>query len=95
MEKESTEPLEQDLEFAAQLAAQGRLLGWMYASAFEGRGEEFMRLIGALMDNTARLPVEGTGPGSQEAVIELNARINAHLERFGRLTIAKIRHGRD
>ncbi|MDR0216215.1 MAG: hypothetical protein LBJ15_19770 [Comamonas sp.] len=83
---------EQDLEFAAQLAAHGRLLGQMYAMAFEGRATEFQSFMHALIDNTSRLPVEGSD--SPEDILELNARINAHLERFARLTVAKIQNGR-
>lgn len=83
---------EQDLEFAAQLAAQGRLLGQMYAMAFEGRESDFRTFMQALLANTARLPIEGKGV--PEDVFELNVRINAHLERFERLTAAKIQTGR-
>lgn len=83
---------EQDLEFAAQLAAQGRLLGQMYAMAFEGRQADFRTFMQALIANTATLPIERKS--SQEDVFELNVRINAHLERFERLTAAKIQNGR-
>ncbi|AOV02419.1 hypothetical protein [Delftia tsuruhatensis] len=83
---------EQDLEFAAQLAAQGRLLGQLYAVAFEGRPDELKEFMRVLIANTARLPIEGGG--SQEDTMELKARINVHLERFEQLTVAKIRRGR-
>lgn len=84
---------EQDLEFAAQLAAQGRLLGQLYALAFEGRLGDFKHLTEVLIANTAKIPIEGRG--SPEDAMEMNARINAHLERFARLTAAKIQGGRE
>ncbi|MBL5979685.1 hypothetical protein JAO85_20615 [Comamonas sp. NyZ500] len=92
MSKEPVQPHEQDLEFAAQLAAQSRLLGQMYAMAFEGRGNDFQQFMQTLINQTAQLPIEGNK--SSDAAMELNARINAHLERFSRLTLAKIQRGR-
>lgn len=92
-EKTPEEPRdEQDLEFAAQLAAQGRLLSQLYALAFEGRPDDLQKFMQALIANTAKLPIEGAS--SADDAMELNVRINAHLERFARLTVAKIRAGR-
>lgn len=84
----ATEPHEQDLEFAAQIAALRFLLEQAYANSFAGNAPGFEAFMKGLMTMSA---TKGTVlQATPDEALELKARTAVHLERFGRSVMKRI-----
>ena len=73
--------MEDSLEISARLSAQGLLLEFMFCNAFAKDPAGFSRVMDELQRLTRGAPVLSE-PQPAEAVIEMQARVATHLQRF-------------
>lgn len=94
MIEEALAPVHQEfMEQSARLSAQRFLLEIVYANNFAGSPSQFAAFMRGLQMRTAENMTKSGGPMRDEDAIELQARIAAHLERFGNAVELRISQG--